>query len=557
MAVLRMKYLPGFRQIFVRALKAVSLYTNGFLVVALSAAATGIADTAPRFVTFTYLGNPSTTLAVNWQTTDKPSEPPQVLFSRIPRGDENFQPQSANGRLSQIEGLGDRWICKVRLTGLLPDTTYYLYPKNEKGIELEDLEEFKIKTIPEDGRPFRFVTGGDMGTSEKVRTLLKHAAAQDPLFAAVGGDIAYADGKLEKVEKWDIWLTYYTEEMVTSEGYHIPLVLAVGNHETLGSFEQPTENAVFFRGFFDQDSEQNHFSRRFGKHLALLVLDSGHTATHESQAEWIRGELTRFDDVTHTAAIYHVPLYPSHRSYFGHYSEKGREYWAPLFDEYGLTVAFENHDHTYKRSHLLKDGKVQSKNGVLYLGDGCWGRNARPVSYEERWYVKHSASVLHFWSVDVSEDDLVYKAIDLENRVFDVYPESHPDSENAAVVRNAIQSKYFFPEESLDITGFDVSREKWLGGAAIVKVVNPFDHILTYVLKPRGNADRMTMEGFPGETFRLKPGEVRTHSVEFTPLPSDPEPQKKLRPGYRLLFHLHVPDEQPVELQAAGRFWFR
>lgn len=44
---------------------------------------------------------------------------------------------------------------------------------------------------------------------------------------------------------------------------------------------------------------------------------------------------------------------------------------APLFEEYELTAAFENHDHTYKRTHRIRDGWWIPR-GVLYLGDGAW-----------------------------------------------------------------------------------------------------------------------------------------------------------------------------------------
>ena len=124
-----------------------------------------------------------------------------------------------------------------------------------------------------------------MGTSEDVRTLLRHTASWNPDFVVVGGDVAYANGKLNNVHLWDKWLTYYTEEMITPEGYSIPLIVGVGNHETSGSFNRSFKDAPFLPVLFGQDMEKNHFSRRFGKNLGLLMLDTNHTASHESQVE--------------------------------------------------------------------------------------------------------------------------------------------------------------------------------------------------------------------------------------------------------------------------------
>jgi hypothetical protein len=49
-----------------------------------------------------------------------------------------------------------------------------------------------------------------------------------------------------------------------------------------------------------------------------------------------------------------------------------REYWAPLFERYGVQIAFENHDHVYKRTVPLRSGAPHA-DGVVYIGDGSWG----------------------------------------------------------------------------------------------------------------------------------------------------------------------------------------
>jgi hypothetical protein len=58
----------------------------------------------------------------------------------------------------------------------------------------------------------------------------------------------------------------------------------------------------------------------------------------------------------------------------------------------------------------------------LYLGDGCWGQNSRPVSKERRWYEEKAASIQHFWLVDVSRSRVEYRAINKDGKTFDVYP---------------------------------------------------------------------------------------------------------------------------------------
>lgn len=478
----------------------------------------------PMYPVFTYAGDPCTTLTVNWQTLSELPQLPSVHVSTLPRK-ELAEPSEyiIYGKTSQLKGVEGRFYHRVHLKKLKPNTTYYLNLCDGDGSFLSGSPEYKVLTIPEDDSALRFVTGGDMGTSEDVRTLLRHASGWDPHFAIVGGDVAYANGQLGKAHLWDKWLEYYTEEMITSAGYTIPLIVGIGNHETRGMFEKSFKDAPFIPMLFGQDMQKNYFSRRFGGNLGLLMLDTNHTASHESQVGWIRQELESFKDVAHTAAVYHVPLYPSHRSFMGKYSEAGRKHWAEVFHDMSLTVAFENHDHTYKRTHLLKNGKVsEDGSGTLFLGDGCWGRTTREIDYGGRWYLNESASVQHFWCVDVSSEEMVYRAIDIKNRVFDVYPENHPESAAAREVRAGFKNTYMLPAECLSTSGYVTTGAKWSGGQTTIQVKNIFDHPMSYSLKPVIIAENVTHTGFSEEIFTLGAGESKTHAVSFTPMGEQP-----------------------------------
>lgn len=49
-------------------------------------------------------------------------------------------------------------------------------------------------------------------------------------------------------------------------------------------------------------------------------------------------------------------------------------YWVPLFDEYRVQIAFENHVHELKRTVPLYGNEETDPNkGTVYLGDGAWG----------------------------------------------------------------------------------------------------------------------------------------------------------------------------------------
>jgi hypothetical protein len=313
----------------------------------------------------------------------------------------------------------------VELTQLDPGQTYYFITGNrENGFS----EERKFRTLPNDGSPIRFVTGGDMGIGDRPNRLLRQAAAQEPDFAMIGGDLAYANGQLRNVGIWDTWLKAWSEYMVTPDGFSVPLALGIGNHEVRGKYERTYREAPFYFGYFAQNGTGSYFRRQFGPDMVVYFLDSGHVIRHEDQVPWLERNLREDQDIPLRFAIYHVPLYPSHRDYTLFGAEAGRKHWGPLFDRYKLAVAFENHDHTFKVTHPIFDNQI-ADSGTRYLGDGCWGRGPRAFNIEPRWYIKDYGSVAHFWVVDVADGSARYRAVDDIGQTFYVLPE---DSEGAA-----------------------------------------------------------------------------------------------------------------------------
>ena len=504
----------------------------GFLLPAL-------ASRAPQHLIFSYMGDPSTTLTANWQSllegTDGNTESLQagtavVYYDLESRGGiaGNYA-HKVTGEAFQIDGLKDRFIYRTQLTELTPNTTYYIAVGNElTGISSEVM----VRTIPQDDTPIRFVTGGDMGVSEDMRLLLKNAATHNPRFAVIGGDVAYANGRLKSIKSWDAWLKFYTDEMVTPHGFSVPMVLAIGNHEVDGGFGRSKKDAPFYFSFFGQDPDLTYFTRQFGKNFVLFSLDSGHVATHESQAPWLEQQLEAYANIKHTAAVYHVPLYPTHRGFAEQYSEEGRTFWGPLFDKYALDVAFENHDHTFKRTHLLKGGAIaKDGTGTLYLGDGCWGRSAREIDYMKRWYIDAIGSIQHFWVVDVNAAEMVYKAVDIDNQVFDVYPLNKPEAVAAESVFAAKKHGYLLPSNALQVEGFTDVASQWEGGQTTLQVKNPFDFTITCELRASIPKNSLTVEGLPAKPIVLKAGEEQSFDITFVPSKGTTVDTKKLKLG--------------------------
>lgn len=362
----------------------------------------------------TWQGDPCTTITIDYQTAG-PFDGVGVYSA--PEGDSASSERATtltHGTSHQISGLADgRYVHSVELTGLLPGARYRF---SIVGADVDASPDYTFRTIPDDDTARRFVCGGDMGTSDVTVELLRQAAALDPEFAVIGGDLAYANGDLLNVDRWDTWLNNWFDTMVTGEGDLIPMVLAIGNHETNELPAPPACRAPFYFGFFPQGGSA-HFVRDFGPNLSLTVLDTGHLSRYGgTQKAWLADTLRERETVPWNVAVYHVPLYPSHRGFNEPQSVAGRLHWQPIFDRYGLDLAFENHDHTLKRTVPLRGG-VYDPAGTVYLGDGCFGKDPRTVC--ERWYLAHSASTAHVWFVEADPDHLRAAAIDQYGQVVD------------------------------------------------------------------------------------------------------------------------------------------
>lgn len=404
---------------------------------------------APRHVYLTWQGSPSHTLTVNAQTLAQ-ADDIVVHYDTAPHDGEagNYR-HRARGSAHQIPGLADgRWIHWIELTDLEPDTPYYFVVGSlAHGFS----REYAFRTLPDDDRPVRFVTGGDLGVGDDMRALLRHAAARSPRFALIGGDLAYVNGNLSLAHVWDEWLDDWERLMVTPDGFSIPMVLAPGNHEVQGGYKGGPERAPFYTGFFAQNGRPSYFRLPIGENFVIYSLDTGHIVPHESQVDWLAEQMQADQDIPYRFAAYHVPLYPSHRDYDGAYSVYGRTHWAPLFDRFRLSTAFENHDHTFKRSKRLRAGAVDDA-GTLYLGDGAWGRGGREIDLTPRWYLDKAGATRHVWVVDVTKQGVVYRAFDVQGKVFDVYPTDTPGYEDAEAYFRTLPQLYALDEAVLDVS---------------------------------------------------------------------------------------------------------
>jgi len=358
-------------------------------------------------VYLTWQGDPSTTMTVNYQSDQDLKALTLHYDTESHDGDPNAYRYTAVAESGTVPGLeGKRYVYHVEAANLEPGALYYfVLAEGSSAVTAE----MRFRPLPEKDQPIRFISGGDMFIFPRTHQLTKLAASKDPMFGLIGGDMAYANGEVDSLWIWDQWLKMWQDNMVTSDGVLIPMVLAIGNHE-VNDEEGPIETrAPFYYGFFPQGGLP-YFSQKLRHDTVLIVLDSGHTIPHGDQVQWLENTFLENQDTRNTVAVYHAPLYPSHRDFDDGRAVAGRKNWLSIFDTYGLRVALENHDHAFKRTKVLKNGQV-AESGTVYLGDGCFGQKPRSVPDTDRWYLEKASPTPHFWLVDIDDSGMHFQAI--------------------------------------------------------------------------------------------------------------------------------------------------
>ena len=100
---------------------------------------------------------------------------------------------------------------------------------------------------------------------------------------------------------------------------------------------------------------------------------------------------------------------------------KGKDHWVPLFDYHNLTMAFENHNHIFKRSKKIKHFSENSK-GTLYLGEGSWGvKSKSDHQYDDR-FIEKAWNTQCVWIISINGSNTIkYEARDQNNSILDSF----------------------------------------------------------------------------------------------------------------------------------------
>ncbi len=369
----------------------------------------------PPALYLTWKTDPSTTIVVHWHNYDISQS---SISWRRSGSDEEWTSSVA---VSDEFPFTERWIHTASISGLAPDTEYEFAVAGYSGV-------FRFKTMPDQlSRPIKFGVGGDVDIGPTADAMTAAISSHSPDFLVVGGDLAYADGRAVNFVRWYRYLESWYRNARTPDGRLIPKIVAVGNHEVFSGLVQnhpdfePTSDwreryAPYFYTLFAFPGQPGYNVLDFGEYMSLVILDTDHTNQIASQSSWLESVLNARRGRPHVFPIYHTPGYTSHRSFNDPQAIGVRQHWHPVFEQAGVKLAFEHHDHTFKITKPLLSG-VENSDGIVYVGDGLWGIGSRPVDFS-RSYLSMASSDYHVHLVTISQSGRTLQTVGLNGSLF-------------------------------------------------------------------------------------------------------------------------------------------
>ena len=378
----------------------------------------------PPAVYLTWQRDPTTTMTVHWLNQDAAAN---GIRYRLRGFDGVWTTTVADEQ--RIFPYTERQIHIAELTGLQPDREY--------EFEVDGYEEtFWFITMPTSlDRPLKAAFGGDIDYRTAAHKVTREMAKLDPAFAVIGGDLSYSDGRADRVWIEYIYFSMFYHEFRSPEGRMIPLIVGIGNHEVKKGWyaNYPhvdntdawrEREAPFFFVPYAFPGQPGYNVLDFGDYLSVVLTDTDHVNPSEgAQRDWLWATLDARRHIRHLFPIIHVQMYPSStsRNSTDPYHQKLRDQWLQIFQDSGVRMVFEHHDHTFKRTPPLLNDAINPE-GIVFMGDGAWGRETRSVKVTEgRSDLQVALSEQHAYLVTLTDEGRLLQAVNEDGVIIDTF----------------------------------------------------------------------------------------------------------------------------------------
>lgn len=312
---------------------------------------------------------------------------------------------------SRTAGTEDCEMHEVRLDNLQPQSNYF-YRVVSKGASGEESASkvYTFQTAVEDHTAYAFGVVSDTQNNPpvwgKISTLL---FGERPNFVIHSGDIV-GDGR--KREEWTEEFLRPAHDLMS----RVPIFAILGNHDK--------DDQNYYR-YLCSPAPEHRYTFTYGNAQFFLIDTNRSVASDSEQYQWLDKELGK-SKATWKFAVHHHPPYSSDENDYGDtWKEKSNRGdprlrpLIPLYEKHGLDICFFGHIHDYERTWPIREGKIDSSRGVIYVQAGGAGGGLENYAPTRSWFTAKVHRDHHFLIVSVHDKTLQLQAIDVNGVLFD------------------------------------------------------------------------------------------------------------------------------------------
>ena len=311
---------------------------------------------------------------------------------------------------------GYRYMHEVPLENLQPETNYFwqIASRTESGQTIVS-PVYTFKTAVKDSSAFMFALIGDTQRNNETPWAWGKVAQRvwedRPNFVVLAGDL------VDKGMRKSDWLEdFFPKGHVLMS--RVPVYPVLGNHE---------QDAPYYYQYVVAPAPEYYYTFHYGN-AQFFMLDSNRDLSEGSeQYNWLEWELAR-STAQWKIAVHHHPPYSSDNNDHGDTDNalsmlgvENPRNLVPLYEKYGLDFSLFGHTHLYERSWPIKEDRINMKEGVVYINSGGAGGYIEEFAPTRSWFTQELQKGHHYCTFAVFDNNLVFKAIDHEGRLFDQF----------------------------------------------------------------------------------------------------------------------------------------
>jgi len=202
----------------------------------------------------------------------------------------------------------------------------------------------------------------------------------------------------------------------------------IGNHE---------KDSHWYYDYFALPKPEYYYTFHYGN-AQFFMLDTNRPLKPGSeQYVWLEKELAA-SKATWKIAAHHHPCFSSDEDDYGDhvkgksigiygYGHPNAKQAIALYEKYGVDVVFNGHIHVYERTWPILNMAINLKKGVRYITSGGGGGHLESPAPQRTWFSLHVNKAYHYCHTVVFDRNLVFKAYEIEGRLFDTFEMTKAD----------------------------------------------------------------------------------------------------------------------------------